>query len=165
MRIFNFYVLLLYNFKNQIVNPQKFTKFVSKLVKIRVQNVGSNEARGQRAKLVLNSAVGRFGLNLEKYRKTSFAKKENLRRHINTPLLDNHFELQSEYPVDIHLVSKRKRKENDRVPVHLSCFIYQRSKLWFFKFVLVLFDYLKPYHFKLCYMARVTKQCFNLHDL
>lgn len=107
-----------------------------------------------RAKFTLNSCVGRFGMNLSKHRNTSFAKTENLNRHIRTPLLETHRELITEYPTNIHEVTKKKRADTDKVPVHVSLFVYQLSKLWFYKFVVTLHEYLTPDSYKLCYMGK-----------
>ena len=42
----------------QYIKQKPFTKFVRELVDIRVESVGVNSSRGDRAKLTLNSSIG-----------------------------------------------------------------------------------------------------------
>ena len=107
-----------------------------------------------RAKFTLNSCVGRFGLNLSKHRETKFVKTENLCRHINTSLLDRTRELNGEYDTGIHEVTKKKKHDTDDIAVHISLYVYQLSKLHFFKFIMVLNEYLREESYKLCYMGK-----------
>jgi len=100
----------------QYVPTQPFEHFVKELVEVRINSVNVNAALGDRAKFTLNSSVGRFGMNLSKHRNTKFVRKENLARHIRTPLLEKERTLVSEYPVDIHEVVKKKRRVVDTVP-------------------------------------------------
>ena len=89
--------------------------------------------------------------NYEPIRKTSFATSENLYRHNRTPLLESEYQLQSEYEVNLHEISKKKKRILDDVPTHIALFIYQTSKLIFFEFVIDLFNCLEEYRFKICY--------------
>ena len=92
-------------------------------------------------------------MNIRRHRRTKFVLKENLNRHIRTPLLEKERLLLSEYDIPIHEVIKKKRTDVDKIPVHVSLFVYQLSKLHFFRFVIILFEFLVPDTFKLCYMA------------
>jgi len=112
----------------EYIEAKPFGKFVDKLVDLRVRSVGVNKPQGDRAKFTLNSAIGRYGLNLEKHRQTTFTKSENLHRHNHTPLLQSEHELVGEYPIGIHEICKKRRQAIDKIPVHISLFIYQRSK-------------------------------------
>lgn len=112
----------------EYVEAKPFGQFVEKLVDLRVRSVGVNKPQGDRAKFSLNSAIGRFGLNLEKHRQTKYTKSENLYRHTHSPLLQSEHELVGEYPLGIHEICKKRRQAVDKIPVHISLFIYQRSK-------------------------------------
>ena len=79
----------------QYCEATPFSKFVDELVDIRVKSFGVNAPLGDRAKFSLNSAIGRFGLNIEKHRDTRFVLGKNLYRHTNTPRLDHEHHLQS----------------------------------------------------------------------
>ena len=59
--------------------------------------------------------------------------------------------LRTEYDVDLHEISKKKRQVIEKVPVHVAIFVYQRSKLIFFQFVIDLFNCLEEYAFTICY--------------
>ena len=100
----------------QYVPTKPFEQFVNELVNIRVNSFNINNALGDRAKFTLNSSVGRFGMNISKHRTTKFVRKENLARHVRTPLLEKERVLVSEYPVQIHEVVKKKRRDVDKVP-------------------------------------------------
>ena len=101
----------------------------------------------------MNSCCGRFGLCVEKHRRTTFAKSENLYRHNQTPLLESELQLVSEYETGIYEITKKKRKTTDMIPVHISLFIYQMSKLWFFQFVMTLNEFLIPKTYRFCYIG------------
>ena len=138
----------------QYIKQKPFVKFVRELVDIRVESVGVNSSRGDRAKLTLNSSIGKFGLNLQKHRKVSFTLAKNLNRHTRTALFEKEHVLMSEYSTNIHEVSKKKRNITDTIPVHISLFVYQQSKLKIFEFLIDLFDHLIPYEFEICYMGQ-----------
>ena len=138
----------------QYIKQKPFVNFVRQLVDIRVDSVGVNSSRGDRAKLTLNSSIGKFGLNLQKHRKVSFTLAENLNRHTRTALFEKEHVLMSEYSTEIHEVSKKKRNITDTIPVHISLFVYQLSKLKIFEFLIDLFDHLIPYEFEICYMGQ-----------
>ena len=55
-------------FYSFFIQEAPFSKFVSDLVDVRVNAVGNNAPLGDRAKFAMNSAIGRFGLNLLKHR-------------------------------------------------------------------------------------------------
>ena len=93
-------------------------------------------------------------MNLKKYRDTRYAKEENLYRHIRTPLLERERPLKSEYEIPIREVTKKRRVDVDRVPVHISIFVYQLSKLLFFEFIITLHEFLIEGSYKLCYLGR-----------
>ena len=59
--------------------------------------------------------------------------------------------LRTEYPVSLHEVSKKKRQVIEKVPVHIALYVYQTSKLIFFRFVVDLFDCLVENSYKICY--------------
>ena len=138
----------------EYIKQKPFTSFVSELVDIRVKSVGVNSSRGDRAKLTLNSSIGKFGLNLQKHRKISFSLAKNLNRHTRTALLENEHALISEFPINVHKVCKKKRTIIDNIPVHISMMVYQISKLKIYEFLIDLFDHLIPYEYEICYMGR-----------
>lgn len=141
----------------QYIKQKPFTKFVKELVSIRVDSVGVNSSRGDRAKLTLNSSIGKFGLNLQKHRKVSFTLAENLNRHTRTALFEKEHVLMSEYSTNVHEVCKKKRNITDTISVHISLFIYQLSKLKIFEFLIDLYNHLIPYEFEVCYMGQSFK--------
>ena len=145
-------------FAIEYIKQKPFTKYVSQLVDIRVRNVGVNATKGDRAKLTLNSSIGKFGLNLQKHRKVSFSLAKNLNRHTRTALLENEHALISEFPTNVHEVCKKKRAIIDTIPVHISMFIYQLSKLKIYQFLIDLYDHLIPYEYELCYMGQGLKK-------
>ena len=55
----------------QYQEEKPFKKFVDDLVEVRINAVGVNEPKAARAKFTMNSAIGRFSLNLLKQRKSS----------------------------------------------------------------------------------------------
>jgi hypothetical protein len=138
----------------EFIKAKPFTNFVRELVNIRVKSVGVNSAMGDRAKLTLNSSIGKFGLNLQKHRKVSFSLAKNLNRHTRTALLENEHALISEFPTNVHEVCKKKRTIVDTIPVHVSMYVYQQSKLKIYKFLIDLFDHLIPYEYEICYMGQ-----------
>ena len=137
----------------QYNRSEPFKDFVQEMVNVRINSYGTNKPLGDRAKFTLNSCVGRFGMNLIKHRNTSYALEANLYRHIRTPLVEKERRLVSEYDIPIHEVTKRRRSDVDKVPVHISLFVYQLSKLLFFRFVLILHEYLQPDSYTLCYLG------------
>ena len=92
-------------------------------------------------------------MNLEKHRKTAFVRPKNLYRHINTPLLEANTELQTEFTTDVHEVITKKKKIEDTIPCHISLFVYQLSKLWLYKFVFTLDEYLVAKSFRIAYVG------------
>jgi len=168
----------------QYVPTKPFEPFVKDLVEVRIRSVNSNTSVGDRAKFTLNSCVGRFGLNLSKHRVTKFVRKENLSRHVRTPLLEKERSLVSEYETNLHEVVKKKRTDVDKIPgsslscssdifqylktnmletyelilVHVSLFVYQMSKLWFFKFIKILHEFMIPDSFTLGYLGKSNQK-------
>ena len=137
----------------EYIKQKPFINFVRQLVDIRVDSIGVNSAKGDRAKLTLNSSIGKFGLNLEKHRKVSFALGENLHRHTRSPLFESEHALISEFQTNVHEVCKKKKTIVDSVPVHVSIYIYQLSKLKVFQFLVDLFNHLIPHEYEICYMV------------
>ena len=135
----------------QYAPTKPFSQFVNDLVEVRIRSQGTNQALGDRAKYTLNSCCGRFGLNLEKQRKTTFALEKNLHRNIRTPLVERYHTLNTEYDTGIFEILKKKSKITDTIGVQISMFIYQESKLHFLNFVLVLHEYLQKGAFRLIY--------------
>ena len=138
----------------QYHETKPFKHFVQEMVDIRISSYGKNKPLGDRAKFTLNSCCGRFGMNLTKHRNTRYALQENLHRHIRTPLVEKERQLVSEYEIPIHEVSKRRRKDVDKVAVHISLFVYQLSKLLFFEFIMTLHEFLRENSYRLCYLGR-----------
>jgi hypothetical protein len=136
-----------------IRGDKPFKKFIDSMVKVRINSFGANKPLGDRAKFTMNSCIGRFGMNLEKHRTTKFVLKENLYRSTRTPLLEKNSCLISEYPINIHEIIKKKKNIVDTIPVQISMFVYQLSKLWLYKFVLILHDNLMPKSFTIAYMG------------
>lgn len=135
----------------QYAPTKPFDLFVDELVEERIKYNKVNDARSDRAKFTLNSACGRFGLNLERQRKTKFALEENLQQNVRSPLVERYHELHGEYQTGIFEIIKKKSKITDKIPVQCSLAIYQLSKLHFLDFVIVLHKYLRPLSFRLVY--------------
>ena len=135
----------------QYAPTKPFQKFVDELVEIRIKSVGTNPALGDRAKFTLNSACGRFGLNLERQRNTKFALETNLKSNVRTPLVERYHAVNAEYETGVFEIIKKKAKITDSVAVHCSLFVYQLSKLHFLNFVLVLHEYLREGSYRLVY--------------
>lgn len=93
-------------------------------------------------------------MNLEKQRKTAFVLPKNLFRHVNTPLLERCRVLNTEFETDVHEVITKKKVIEDTVPIQVSIFVYQQSKLWLYKFIFTLHEYLVPKSFKLAYIGK-----------
>jgi hypothetical protein len=92
-------------------------------------------------------------MNLEKHRKTAFVLPHNLYRHINTPLLEQNRMLQTEFPTNVHEIIKKKKIIEDTIPIQISLFVYQMSKLWLYKFIFTLHEFLIPKSFKIAYIG------------
>ena len=136
----------------QYLENTPFKSFVDQLVDIRVSSVETNNpALGDRAKFCLNSAVGKFGLNKSRFRHCSFVREENLAIHTRQAHCEKQKSLETEFKTGLHEVCKKYRTIHDDVPVHVSLFVYQRSKLLFFRFIVTLHEYLVPGGFKICY--------------
>ena len=145
---------------------QPFENFVNSLVDLRIQAVREcNPQLSNRAKFTMNSAVGRFGLNVRKKRSVKFVDEDNLQRHIVTPLLEQENKLNSEFDTKIYEVVKKCKTISDSVPVHLSLFVYQKSKLHFFKFVKFIWDHLIEGSYTFAYAGKLSlfndKQILN----
>ena len=91
------YILISSNFKIKLnihslkYQPTKpFEKFVNDLVEIRIASLGVNEALGTRAKFIMNSCVGRFGMDVARHKSTKFVTEKNLTRNIRTPLTERY---------------------------------------------------------------------------
>lgn len=95
-------------------------------------------------------------MNLKKHRRTAFVLPHNLYRHLNTPLLERNRELQTEFPTTVHEVVRKKKYIEDTIPVQISIFVYQLSKLWLYKFVLTLHEYLIPRSYRLAYIGKIN---------
>ena len=95
----------------------------------------------------------KFTSNIERHRNTRYVFEKNLHRYNRTPLLEKETKLVTEYDMNVFEVISKKRVNTDSIPVHISLFIYQMSKLWLYQFMLVLFDYLEPNSFTLAYIG------------
>lgn len=135
----------------QYAPTKPFRRFVDDLVEVRIKSVGTNPAKGDRAKYALNSAIGKFGLNLVRQRNTTFALEKNLQNNIRTPLVERYHTVNAEYETGVFEIVKKKSKIKDTIAVHCSLFIYQLSKLHFLNFVLVLHEYFREGSFRLVY--------------
>ena len=102
-------------------------------------------------------------MNLDHHRSTKFVHADNLRRHNRTPLLQKEQELLTEYSTNVFEISKKKRFNTDKIPITISLFIYQQSKLHFYKFVMLLHDYLVTGSYKLLYMDTDSLFDFKMH--
>ena len=76
--------------------------------------------------------MGRFGLNVKKKRNVSYCGEETLGRHIKSPLMEHDNELASEFDTECWEIIKKKKKEVDDIPVHISLFVYQVPLFWDF---------------------------------
>ena len=164
--LIQFYITLGMKIKNihwcvKYHKDQPFEQFVKSLVDLRIQAVREcNPQLSNRAKFTMNSAVGRFGLNVKKKRNVKFVDEDNLYRHIRTPLLERENKLNSEFDTKIYEVVKKCKTISDSVPVHLSLFVYQKSKLHFFKFVKFIWDHLIEGSYTFAYAGKL----FNLSN-
>ena len=50
-------------------------------------------------------------------------------------------------------LTMKKRSDTDKIPVTISLFVYQLSKLHFFKFVLMMKEHFEEDAFKICYIG------------
>ena len=122
------------------------------MVEIRIRSLGVNEALGTRAKFIMNSCVGRFGMDVARHKSTKFVTEKNLTRNIRTPLTERYENLKStEFQPSVYEVVKNKKVIVDQIPVAISLFIYENSKLHFFRFVLMLHEFLVPGSYRLQY--------------
>ena len=107
-----------------------------------------------------------------------------LARRSRTPLVDRCMKLETEYDVELYELTKKKEKIEDATPVHLprdllvyqcflekflktkshphkkSLYVYQFSKLHFYRFVVLLDKYLLKNSFKFCYAGLSEKKIF-----
>ena len=146
-----------------LADEKPFEGYVKEMVKVRIASVGVNEPLGARAKFTLNSSAGRMGMNIERHRNTKYVFEKNLHRYNRTPLLEKETKLVTEYDINVFEVISKKRVNTDSIPVHISLFIYQMSKLWLYQFILVLFEYLKPNSFTLAYIGKICNWLLKVH--
>jgi hypothetical protein len=96
-------------------------------------------------------------MNLEKHRKTSYVRPQNLYRHVNTPLLERNRQLNTEFTTDVHEVVTKKKKIDDSIPIHISLYVYQLSKLWLYKFIFTLDEFLISGSFRISYIGNYLR--------
>ena len=96
-------------------------------------------------------------MNIEKRRKTRVVGRDFVGRNALKPLLERMTLLKPEYrpDADRHLyeLTMKKRCDTDKIPVTISLFVYQLSKLHFFKFVLMIKEHFEEDAFKICYIG------------
>jgi hypothetical protein len=76
----------------------------------------------QLAKLNLNIMTGLFGKNVSKYRDVRFIADTDLRRYINSPLLEREELIEAEGTTDLIKIIKKKKTAVDNIPTHISAF-------------------------------------------
>jgi len=150
--------------------PEKcFNNFVDLCVKMRMQGdmeKKPNEevsAKSQLAKTIMNSSWGRLCMRMDKRFNTIFIRSSQLSTHERDFLFREKFELFSEYPIDLFEVQKNRRSIKDSVPTHVSLFILQEAKLRMLEFLFVLYNFLRPGSFRLCY-TDTDSYIFALED-
>ena len=96
-------------------------------------------------------------MNIEKRRKTRVVGREFVHKNAMKPLLERMTLLKPEYQphADRHLfeLTMKKRSDTDKIPVTIALFVYQLSKLHFFKFVLMMKEHFEEDAFKICYIG------------
>ena len=90
-------------------------------------------------------------MNIKERKRTIFVTSKNLNRHVHSPLVEREREMVTEYPTHIHEITKQRREMTDDIPVIVPLFVYQLSKLHFYKFVMFLDAHLVQGSFRLCY--------------
>ena len=121
----------------EYIPSKPFARFVNDLTQLRIDasylskegKKVEGEMKQMMAKMLLNSSYGRMGMNLEKRDRVVFCRSENLPIHTNTILFKRQCQLQGEYEMDLHEVTKIKRRQTDTIPVQIAMVILQRAKL------------------------------------
>jgi hypothetical protein len=131
-----------------------FKKFVSSVVKKRVEYSGINAPAENRAKFTLNSAIGKFGMNLERQLSAEFIRLEKLWFNMRTPYYRSNSLLDAEGRTDTCLLKKKKRRQNDSLATHISLFVYQQSKLHLYEFIQTVLTFFEKDSFKLTYIGK-----------
>ena len=88
----------------------------------RKKKVEENSVGDQLAKLNLNIMTGLFGKNVSKYRDVRYINDTDLRRYINSPLLEREELIEAEGPTDLIKIVKKKKTAIDNIPTHISAY-------------------------------------------
>lgn len=134
-----------------------FKKFVSSVVQKRVEYSGRtppNKPAENRAKFTLNSAIGKFGMNLERQLHAKFIPLGKLWSEMRTPFYRNHEILDAEGRTDVVLMKKEKRRQSDLLATHISMHVYQKSKLHLYRFIHTIFHFFREGSFMLTYIGK-----------
>ncbi|CAG5081146.1 Oidioi.mRNA.OKI2018_I69.PAR.g9798.t1.cds [Oikopleura dioica] len=138
----------------QYTRRKPFHKFIRSMVADRVQAVRDKDASlSNLAKFLQNSCVGNFAVNRSRFTDTKIVAADGLYRALRNPLLKQMETLKSDgHRVDpLHEVSFKKKRIIEDLAIHIQIFVYQNSKLLFFKFLDVLRKYMREGSYRFCY--------------
>ncbi|CAG5089850.1 Oidioi.mRNA.OKI2018_I69.PAR.g12375.t1.cds [Oikopleura dioica] len=131
-----------------------FENFVNELVADRVKAAAKGDQAGQNwIKFILNSAVGYFAINRSKFLKTRILSSGDLYTALRNPRLKSLTTLQAEKTKcdPLHEAIFTKKMVNHSTALQVQLFVYQNSKLLFFKFRDVLNEYMEEGSVQICY--------------
>lgn len=99
-------------------NP--FRKFVNHLVERRIAHSKTNAPAAKRAKDIMNSAIGKFGENLEKHNHVMFLGLDKLWFHMRNPYYRGHEIMGNQPDANVICLKKKKRRVNDSLATHMN---------------------------------------------
>ena len=116
-------------------------------------DIEGQKLKGTTAKLVGNSAYGKFIEDPRKHTQTSIIPPEKIDRRMKRPMYKSHIVLSNkDNNMDLMEVTMNKQRIEDSRPCHIGFAILQLSKLKLLQFVYFMEHFLERDSYRICYV-------------